>query len=98
MSGLINKERPAMSEPEYKVDWDKGNKENPWTFWAVIKERLGLEKIKIVWIVRVDGRRCTHEFLSEAKYDFKSHDTRRMIYPNLMTKRSWENLPDFTGW
>lgn len=52
----------------------------------------------ILWKVKAEGRSCLFETLSEAWEDFKSHDNKRRIYPIFMSKKKFNNLPEFTGW
>lgn len=61
--------------------------------------KRGVSEMKLVWVVKVEGRRCLHEHFSEALDDFKSHDSgSRLIYPKFISNLKWKNIPDFTGW
>lgn len=54
---------------------------------------------KLIWVVRVEGRKCLFEHYSDAKADFETHDPyRRYIYPKIILKKTWEKIPDFSGW
>lgn len=58
---------------------------------------LAKDRLMLVWKVRVEGRNCLHELYSEAKEDLRSHDS-GVLYPKVISKVRWQNIPDFTGW
>lgn len=61
--------------------------------------------MKLVWVVRLEGRVCIHGSFKEAYYDFLSHrdylellPNPAWMYPKFMNKNKFENLTEFTGW
>jgi hypothetical protein len=52
----------------------------------------------ICWVVRVDRSWCVFEHFEEALGDWKTHDGFRWIYPKLMTRKRFQNLPEHNGW
>jgi len=51
----------------------------------------------IVWVVKVERRKCLHEHFKDAYEDFKSHD-KALIYPKFIFAIDWHNMKDFEGW
>lgn len=61
--------------------------------------------MKLVWVVRLEGRVCIYESFKEAYQDYKSHNdylgllnNPSWVYPKLMSKAKFETLIEFTGW
>lgn len=53
----------------------------------------------IVWKVKVVGSgSCLFENFREALEDFRSHDTRRFIYPVFISRERFHSLPEHGGW
>jgi len=59
----------------------------------------------IVWVVKVENRKCVFETFSEAWADYLTHKdylallpNPAWIYPKFMSRKKFKSLVEFTGW